>query len=287
MTEEDLRNLMLNDRPGQHGSNPESDDGSVTGLLHRNTEQEDNHEDDDNAEQDSHVDEDHHSDRADHSSVHSAPDAPSTAHKRTLPSNLHLNVPKFDWSAQNKWQEFQTFRLELDMIFANVGYCDLTAKDKVYLILNWMGLEARKKFQSWSATERYRCEQELEYFLNKLSSGWQPSGNSMFARLEFAKLTKDKQQTADEFLELLCFKAQECNFGRDEESRLCDAFVNNVTDQEMQKELLKIVRDDTPLETLLTVCHQLEAQRVGSALIHGKQFDSVHGRNRQHGQGRG
>ena len=181
MTEEDLRNLMLNDRPGQHGSNPESDDGSVTGLLHRNTEQEDNHEDDDNAEQDSHMDEDRHSDLADHSSVHSAPDAPSTARKRTLPSNLHLNVPTFDWSAQNKWQEFQTFCLELDMIFANVGYCDLTAKEKVYLILNWMGLEARKKFQSWSATERYQCEQELEYFLNKLSSGWQPSGNSMFA----------------------------------------------------------------------------------------------------------
>ncbi len=39
------------------------------------------------------------------------------------------------------------------MIFANVGYCDLTAKEKVYLILNWMGLEAQKKFQSWSATE--------------------------------------------------------------------------------------------------------------------------------------
>ncbi len=180
MTEEDLRNLMLNDRPGQHGSNPESDDGSVTGLLHCNTEQEVNHEDD-NAEWDSHVDEDRHSDRTDNSSVHSAPDAPSTAHKRTLPSNLHLNVPTFDWSARSKWQEFQTFRLELDMIFANVGYCDLTVKEKVYLILNWMGLEARKKFQSWSATERYQCEQELEYFLNKLSSGWQPSGNTMFA----------------------------------------------------------------------------------------------------------
>ena len=55
--------------------------------------------------------------------------------------------------------------------------------------------------------------------------------------------------------------------------------MNNVTDQEMQKELLKIVRDDTPLETLLTVCCQLEAQRVGSALIHGKQYDSVRGRN--------
>ncbi len=109
----------------------------------------------------------------------------------------------------------------------------------------------------------------------------------MFARLEFAKLTKDKQQTANEFLELLHFKAQECNFGRDEESRLHDAFVNNVTDQEMQKELLKIVRDDTQLETLLTVCRQLEAQRVGSALIHGKQFDSVRRRNRQCGQGQG
>ncbi len=105
MTEEDLRNLMLNDRPGQHGSNPESDDGSVTGLLHRNTEQEDNYDDEDNAEWDSHVDEDRHSDRADNSSVHSAPDAPSTARKRTLPSNLHLNVLKFDWSTQNKWQE--------------------------------------------------------------------------------------------------------------------------------------------------------------------------------------
>ncbi len=93
---------MLNAHPSQHGSNPESDDGSVTGLLHRNTEQEDNHEDDDNAERNSHMDEDHHSNRADNSSVHSAPDAPSTACKRTLPSNLHLNVPTFDWSAQNK-----------------------------------------------------------------------------------------------------------------------------------------------------------------------------------------
>ncbi len=92
------------------------------------------------------MDEDCYSNHADNSSVYSAPDAPSTARKRTLPSNLHFNVPKFDWSAHNKWQEFQTFRLELDMIFANVGYCDLTAKEKVYLILNWMGLEAWKKF---------------------------------------------------------------------------------------------------------------------------------------------
>ena len=68
---------------------------------------------------------------------------------------IKVTIPTFDWSAKNKYVEWEDFKLGIESVFLTPSYKEIEDKeDRVNLILNWMGNEALKKFKSWTAANQ-------------------------------------------------------------------------------------------------------------------------------------
>ena len=208
-----------------------------------------------------------------------------------MPPNPKITIPTFDWQAKNKFVEWQDYRMKIDNIFSTSAYKDIAhGADRVALILNWMGLEALKKYNSWdqATKDSFKDDSEActEAFYTKMASGWANSGNAHLCRIQFGNMQREKHQTGDDYMDSLRLKAATCNF-KDPDDRIRDRFVGSINDDHMRNELLKemTVKPDITLEDLLTITRRVEAITLGTAAMgSAAQFDSI---SRGKGRGRG
>lgn len=199
--------------------------------------------------------------------------------------SFKCKIPTFDWTAKSKWHEWQDFKLGINSAFVTPTYKDVEAKDKVLLIINWMGIEAQKKVDSWPEAEKTAAMETTNAFYVQMEKGWKNASNAQFSRLQFSRIQRQKNQTGDEFMAELRFKAKDCGFTNDEE-RIRDQFIYGIADEEMCKELCKLKENSTP-EELLVATRQIEAANANSSAMKDNHVDAVQAPNSNKRGGRG
>ena len=98
-------------------------------------------------------------------------DANMPREKENLPS-FKVNVPVFNKDSKNKTAAWADFELQCQSIFRTPNYEELSDARKVALVLNWLGFEAEKHFQTWTRDTQEECQASYTVFMMQYAKQW-------------------------------------------------------------------------------------------------------------------
>ena len=83
--------------------------------------------------------------------------------------------------------------------------------DKIPMVKNWQGRKGLCYIQTLLASEKEACN-TLEGLLDMLATKFKPQYNEMVKSLQFRKLYRLENESADEWMGRLYVVAEECNY---------------------------------------------------------------------------
>ena len=199
-----------------------------------------------------------------------------------------ISTPKFDWKASDRFKAWTDFLLGCHAVFDCPGYNHLTHRDRIRMMLQWMGPKARMDYMSWSQAARDEMDENMNLFLEKWATVWRPESTSATARITFSSAKRKQKQSAVDYLHYLQMLAMPCAF-KDSDERIRDQFVQGINDEAMQNKMLEEIKDETTATELCNLCKRIESVRSQQGLLRGDTVDSVTSdqRSRSRGRGRG
>jgi len=221
--------------------------------------------------------------------VLTAASAPMAAPQTPRLSNFRVNIPQFDKNAQNLHKEWARYCLNLKYVFKTPNYKTATDEEKVSLTINWLGADAQEEIETWSAEQLQKLSGFSE-FCEEFGKKYKQHSTFVIARTEFAKFLRPKQMPVSKFLQELRYKVKECGFESPEE-HVRQAFYEHINDNEIQKQMIQEIKDDSTADDLLQIARKVEARRIGTAHL-TNTFDNINisastDRSRSAGRGRG
>ena len=117
--------------------------------------------------------------------------------------------PVMNWDASNLPEEWQKFKLHVELIFSG-PLNSKTEEEQVSYLLLWIGQPGREIYKTWSDISADDAK-KLETFYKRFKNHVQPKLNPIFARYRFNNEVQGSD-SIDAFVTRLKNKAQDCSF---------------------------------------------------------------------------
>ena len=124
-------------------------------------------------------------------------------------SESNIRTPNFNWDAGDLPHEFKTFQRYCELIFTTPTYQSRLDKDKVSLILLWMGPKAVEIYDNWTNIDN---KNDLKTILQAFKSYFEPKSNFRLARFQLRDMKQEPSESIDDFLTRLRVQSQKCQF---------------------------------------------------------------------------
>ncbi len=160
-------------------------------------------------------------------------------------------IPKLDWNAENKSNEWDYFKQECETIFTNI-WADKKPEQQAGYITMWLGREGLDLINTrleLSAEDK----KDPKAIFKALDDYFAPRCHFRTARLELSKMVQEPGETVDSFVTRLKVCAKNCQLKcmhckKDTTDRVIDQLIAGVSDEQTQKDLLgkdaKLTLDD-------------------------------------------
>ena len=152
-------------------------------------------------------------------------------------SSMPIRHPEFDWNVTNLSQEFSTFRRMCMSLLEDGLYSNLSEKQKVVTLLNWLGRAAYQLYDEFDYTGGER--NNLSDVLDRFEAYFRPQHNMIHAWYRIGTTFSDSEvKTLSEFMYKLKDLAKQCEFTNSDEVVKFLFLIHN-KHVEVKQELLK------------------------------------------------
>ena len=190
-------------------------------------------------------------------------------------------APKFDWTKPNLYDQFKIFSRKVKFTFDG-QFKDADNKVKVSCILNWLGDDAFLVYDNLTFAEP--MDKDLpNKVLDAFSNYLKLERNVFYSWYMLGSIYSNQFKTQSDFYNHLQCVAKECNFSNSEEI-VKFLFLTHNNNTRVREDLLKEMKEDTSLATLLDIVQisegtihseELSKQYLDTIKVSNKQIDSV------------
>ena len=127
-------------------------------------------------------------------------------------SNIPIRQPEFDWNVTNLSQGFSVFKRICKSLLEDGPYSDLSEKQKVATVLNWLGQAAYQLHEEFDYTGADK--NKLIDVLEKFNNYFKPQHNMIHAWYHIGTTFSDSTdiKTQSDFMYRLKDLAKQCEF---------------------------------------------------------------------------
>ena len=172
-------------------------------------------------------------------------------------SDVPIRQPEFSWNATYLSQEFSTFKRIYTSLLEDGPYSELSGKQKVAMVLNWLGTAAYQLYDEFDYTGKDK--DKLSDILDKFEAYFRPQHNIIHAWYRIGTMFSDTGEikTQSDFMYRLKDLAKQCEFTNSDEVVKFLFLIHN-RHSEVKQELLKHVTKDTTLIQCLEYARSVE-----------------------------
>ena len=187
-----------------------------------------------------------------------------------------MKQPTFDWDAQDKYSELETFTLEVNNILSTYN---TPQTDKLLLVKNWLGRKGLQYLEMLTTDEKETCNM-LEGLLETLCNKFKPQYNEMIKSVQFRKLYRYENENAEAWMRRLHVGAVECNY-QEIDRQLKEQFIHSLNDKHMLEEIIKeltVTSNDDHIMSGGCTCLGKKsggAKGTGSSVRHSNRVEAV------------
>ena len=181
----------------------------------------------------------------------------------------HLKQPNFYWEAPDKYTEWKAFILEVRNVLSTYN---VQEADKIAMVKNWLGRKGLHYIETLTENEKEACS-TLEGLFNMLATTFklQLQYNEAVKSLQFRKLYRLENKSADEWMGRLHVVVAECNY-RELDWQLKEQFIHGLNDKRMLDEIIKELTaknndEQVTSEGVLIWAKRIEVQRAQAAIL--------------------
>ena len=145
-----------------------------------------------------------------------------------------LKQPNFNWEAPDKYTEWKTFILEVRIVLSTYN---ANEADKIVMVKNWLGRKGLHYIETLMENKKETFS-TLEGLVNILADKFMQQHNETINSLQFRKLGRLENESADEWMGRLHVAVSECNY-RELERQIKEQFIHGVNDKLMLDEIIR------------------------------------------------
>ena len=152
--------------------------------------------------------------------------------------------------------------------------------DKIAMVKNWLGRKGFHYIETLTENQKEACS-TLEGLVNTLAAKFKLKYNETVKSLQFRKLYRLENESADEWMGRLWVVVAECNC-RELDRQLKEQFIHGLNDKLMLDEIIrefttKNNNEQVTSEGMLTWAKQIETQRAAilNNITESSQFDKI------------
>ena len=186
--------------------------------------------------------------------------------------NIPISRPTLNADSLDVYTAFLQFREQVEVLFVDGPYSELSDKQKVGTLLNWMGCSHSKILKEDIIMEDDKSKDKLEDVLDAFQGYFRPSSGTILAWYNLGSLHSNSCKNQVEFMQRIRHLAKECNFtNQDEVSKFL--FLIHNQHKRVQDQLIKEMRTTTSLAECLQIAKWVEdtiqAERLAQQLQQG------------------
>ena len=172
-------------------------------------------------------------------------------------SNMPIRQPDFNWNATNLSHELTVFKRICTSLLEDGPYGELSGKQKVATVLNWLGMAPYQLHNEFDYTGRDK--DKLSDVLDRFEACFRPQHNMIYAWYRIKTTLSDSSEikTQSDFMYRLKDLASQCKFTNSDEV-VKFLFLIHIKPSEVKQELLKCVTKDTTLGQCLEYACNIE-----------------------------
>ena len=172
-------------------------------------------------------------------------------------ANVPIRQPEFDWNATNLSQELSTFKRMCMSLLDGGPYSELSGKQKVATVLNWLGKAAYQLHNEFNYTGADK--DKLSNILDRFEAYFRPQHNMIYAWYRIRSTFSDSNdiKIQSNFMYRLKDLTGQCKFTNVDKVVKFLFLIHN-KHSEVKQELLKCVTKDITLSQCLEYVHNIE-----------------------------
>ena len=191
--------------------------------------------------------------------------------------SLVLKQPQFNLDATDKYSEWKAFMLEVKNVLSTYN---MPEHDMIAIVKNWLGRKGLYYIESITEAEKQACN-TLQGLFDMLATKFQPQFNETIKLLQFRKLFRSENESAEEWMGWLQMVAAECGY-KEVDRQLKEQFIYELNDKIMLDEIIRELTSrtsnvQTTNKDVLARAKKVTAQRVQAAVLNSlteiKAFD--------------
>ena len=190
-----------------------------------------------------------------------------------------LKQPQFNWDATDKYPEWKAFMLEVKNVLSTYNTPEY---NKIAIVKNWLGRKRLHYIVSITETEKQACN-TLQGLFDTLATKFWPQFKKTIKLLQFRKLCRSENESAEEWMGWLWMAAAECGY-KEVDRQLKEQFIHGLNDKIMLDEIIreltsKTANVKTTSEDVLVWAKRVEAQRAQAVMLNDiteiRAFDKI------------
>ena len=167
-------------------------------------------------------------------------------------SNMPIRQPDFNWNATNLSQEFSTFKRICTSLLEDGPYSELSGKQKVATVLNWLGTATYQLHDEFDYTGKDK--NNLSDVLDRFEAYFRLQHNMIHAWYRIGTTFSDSHEIKT-FMYRLKDLASQCKFTNSDEVVKFLFLIHNKHSEVKQELLRKVTKDTTLSQCLEYACN--------------------------------
>ena len=143
--------------------------------------------------------------------------------------------PVMNWKSSNLPEQWEKFKLHVDLIFSGPLEAKTEAEKVSYLLL-WIGEEGRQIYKTWTLAAPGTDPTKLDTYYKKFKAHVQPKLNPIFSRYRFNNEVQGSD-SIDAFVTRLRLRAKDCSFA-EEDNMIRDRIVFGCSNAKVRAKLI-------------------------------------------------
>ena len=190
-----------------------------------------------------------------------------------------LKELQFNWDATDKYSEWKAFMLEVKNVLSTYNTPE---HDKIAIVKNWLGRKELHYIESITEVEKQVCN-TLQGLFDTLATNFQLQFNKTIKLLQFRKLCRSENESAEEWIGWLQMAAAECGY-KEVDRQFEEQLIHGLNDKIMLDEMIRELRSRTgnvqaTSKDVLAWAKRVEAQRVQAVVLNDltetRAFDKI------------
>ena len=145
-----------------------------------------------------------------------------------------LKQPQFNWDATDTYSEWKAFMLEVKNVLSTYNTPE---HYKIAIVKNWLGRKGLHYIESITEAQKQACN-TLQGLFDTLGTKFWPRFKERTKSLQFRKLCRSENESAEEWMGWLQMAAAECGY-KEVDRQIKEQFIHRLNDKIMLDEILR------------------------------------------------